>query len=163
MLQVGGASVDQRSVSGKTLKHVLNRLAHEEEGFTLLELMIACQIIVILVSLAAPSYMQFKDSANQATAKTNAKEVSVAAGLYFTSKTTYAGMTIAQLKTYDSSLTTTGTFVNNSGAEATGVTRRVTMDASHYCVYAISGRWYAYQLNPGGPFVTTTVGANVCS
>jgi len=142
---------------------VLNRLAHEESGFTLLELLIACQIVVILTAMAVPSYFQFRDNANQATAKTNLKEVAVAAGLYFTSKSTYASMTIPQLKQYDSSLTTTGTFVNNSGAEATGVTRRITMDASHYCVYSISGRWYAYQLNPNGPFVTTTVGANVCA
>jgi Tfp pilus assembly protein PilE len=135
----------------------------EEEGFTLLELMIVAQIIIILVGFAVPAYLQFRDSAQQAAAKSNAKETSVAAGLYYTSKATYAGMTIALLKGFDQSLTTTGTFVNNSGSEAVGVTRRVTMDTSHYCVYAISGRWFAYQLNPTGPLVTTTVGANVCS
>jgi Tfp pilus assembly protein PilE len=135
----------------------------EEQGFTLLELMIVAQILIILVSLAVPSYLQFKDNANQATAKSNAKEISVAAGLYFTNKGTYAGMTIPLLRGYDASLTTTGTFVNNSGSEAVGVTRRVTMDASHFCTYAISGRWFVYQLNPQGPLVATTVGANVCS
>jgi prepilin-type N-terminal cleavage/methylation domain-containing protein len=145
------------------LRNTLNRLVREEEGFTLLELMIVAQILVILISMAFPAYFQFRDDANKATAKSNLKEVAVAAGLYFTSKNTYAGMTIPLLKTYDNSLTTTGTFVNNSGTEAVGVTRRVVMDASHYCVYAISGRWYVYQLNPSGPFVATTVGANVCA
>ena len=159
MLQVARSDVDPRIVSRNTL----NRLMHEEEGFTLLELMIVAQIIIILVAMAVPSYLQFRDNAQQAAAKSNLKETSVAAGLYYTSKATYAGMTIPLLKGYDQALTTTGTFVNNSGAEAVGVTRRVTMDTSHYCVYAISGRWFAYQLNPTGPLVTTTVGANVCS
>ena len=129
----------------------------------MLELMIALQIVAILLLLAVPSYLVFRDNANQATAKSNAKEVSVAAGLYFESNSTYAAMTIPLLKGFDSSLTTTRTFVNNSGTEAAGVTRRVTMDGSHYCVYAISGRWFAYQLNPGGSITTTTVGSAVCS
>jgi Tfp pilus assembly protein PilE len=144
-------------------RNILKRLVHEEEGFTLLELMIVAEILVILISLAVPAYLQFQDSANKATAKSNAKEVSVAAGLYYTSNNTYAGMTIPLLKVFDASLTTTGTFVNNSGREATGVTRRVTRDASHYCTYATAGRWYVYQLNPTGPLTATTVASAVCS
>jgi prepilin-type N-terminal cleavage/methylation domain-containing protein len=145
------------------LERTLKRLAIEEEGFTLLELMIAMQIVVILLLIAVPSYLQFRDSANQATAKSNAKEAAFAAGLYYQSNSTYAGMTIPLLKGWDASLTTTRTFVNNSGVEATGVTRRVTLDASHYCTYATSGRWFAYQLNPTGAITTTTVGSAVCS
>lgn len=144
-------------------RKILTRLVRDEQGFTLLELMIVAQVLVILVSLAVPSYLQFQDNANKATAKSNAKEVSVAAGLYYVSNNTYAGMTIPLLKGFDASLTTTATFVNNSGTEAAGVTRRVTMDASHYCTYATSGRWFAYQLNPNGPLVTTTTASAVCS
>ena len=145
------------------MDRTLKRLAIEEEGFTLLELMIAMQIVVIILLMAVPSYFQFRDSANQATAKSNAKEAAFASGLYFQSNNTYAGMTIPLLKGWDASLTTTRTFVNNSGVEATGVTRRITLDASHFCVYATSGRWFAYQLNPQGPITTTTVGSAVCS
>lgn len=159
MLEARGTAVDSRTVP----RTMLNRFVHEEEGFTLLELMIVAEIIIILIAVAFPAYFQFRDNASQAAAKSNAKEVAVAAGLYGQSKGTYAAMTIPLLKGYDSSLTTTGTFVNNSGAEAAGVTRRVTMDASHFCTYAISGRWFGYQLNPNGPVVATTVGANVCS
>src|SRR5437016_14416150 len=118
--------------------------------------MIAMEIIIILISIAVPGYLQFQDSANQAAAKSNAKEVSVAAALYFESNSTYAGMTIARLKAFDASLTTTKTFVNNSGTDATGVTRRITMDTSHYCTYATSGRWFVYQLGPNGASIATT-------
>ena len=41
--------------------------------------------------LAVPSYLQFSDNANQATAKSNAKEVAMAAGLCFTSKSHLRG------------------------------------------------------------------------
>jgi type IV pilus assembly protein PilA len=142
---------------------MLSRLAREEEGFTLIELVLVAQIVTILLLVAVPTYLQFRDSAQQATAKSNAKEVAFAAGLYYQSNATYAGMTIPLLKGFDASLTTTGTFVNNSGVEVAGVTRRTTMDASHYCVYAISGRWIAYQLNPTGQILTTTTASAVCS
>jgi type IV pilus assembly protein PilA len=159
VLEVRGSEVDLVVVFGKTL----NRLVREEEGFTLLELMIVAEILTILTALALPSYMVFRDNAMKATAQSNAKEISVAAGLYFTSKSTYAGMTIALLKGIDASLTTTGTFVNNSGTDAAGVTNRVTMDTSHYCTYAKSGRWYVYQLGPNGLFIATTTASGVCS
>jgi type II secretory pathway pseudopilin PulG len=142
---------------------LLSCLAREEEGFTLIELLLAAQIVIILLLVALPTYMQFRDNAQQATAKSNAKEVAFAAGLYYQSKATYAGMTIPLLKGFDAGLTTTGTFVNNSGVEVVGVTSRVTMDASHYCVYAISGRWIAYQKNPTGTITTTSSAASVCS
>lgn len=147
------------------VKWILERRVdlRDERGFTLLELLIVAVILVILTALAVPAYLQFRDNASQATAKANAKEVFVAAGLYYESNSTYAGMTIAGLKTYDGSLTTTGTFVNNSGIEAAGVTHRITMDASHFCVYATSGRWFAYVLNPTGPITLTTVGSAVCT
>jgi prepilin-type N-terminal cleavage/methylation domain-containing protein len=147
------------SVPGKTL----NRVVREEQGFTLLELLIAMQIISILLLVAVPSYLQFSDNANQATAKSNAKEVAIAAGLWYQNNSTYAGMTIPLLKGLDGSLTATRTFVNNSGVEAAGVTNRVTLDASHFCTYSVSGRWFAYQLNPGGPITATTDPSAVCS
>jgi type IV pilus assembly protein PilA len=142
---------------------MLDRVLREEEGFTLLELMLVAQILSIIMLVAVPTWLQFRDNANQATAKANAKEVSVAAGLYYQSNATYAGMTIPVLKTFDASLTTTGTFVNNSGVDATGVTNRVTLDATHFCTYATSGRWFAYQLNPTGQMMVTSNAAAVCS
>jgi type IV pilus assembly protein PilA len=142
---------------------VLNRLVRDERGFTLLELLIVAIILVILTALAVPAYLQFRDNAYKATAKQNAKDLAVASGLYYESNSTYAGMTIAGLKTYDSSLTTSGMYVNNSGTEAAGVTNRITMDASHFCVYATAGRWFAYQLNPTGALTLTTVASAVCS
>lgn len=142
---------------------LLQRLLRDERGFTLLELLIVVVILSIIMLLAVPAYLQFRDNAYKATAQSNVKTASVAAGLYYTGNgSTYAAMTIAKLKTYDARVAS-GTYVNNSGTEAAGVTARVTLDSSHFCVYAVSGRWYAYQLNPSGAITTTTTASAVCA
>ncbi len=158
---------------------VLRKLLRDERGFTLLELLIVAVILGILVAVAVPAYLQFQDDAYQVTAKSNVKALITASELYgednfpgstrdpdsavSTSDAGYQGMTVAELKaSYDSGLAP-GTYVNHSGTDAAAVTRRATLDASHFCVYATAGRWYAYQLNPTGPLTTTTVGSAVCS
>lgn len=142
---------------------LLQRLLRDERGFTLLELLLVAVILLILTAVAVPAYLQFRDNAYKATAKSNVKEVVVAAGLYYESNSSYAAMTIAKLKTFDANLTTSSMYVNNSGAEAAGVTQRIAMDASHYCVYAKAGRWFAYQRNPTGVLTITTLASAVCT
>lgn len=142
---------------------ILRRLASDESGFTLIELLIVTVILAILILVAVPGYLQYRDNAYKAAAQSNSKNVVVAASLYYESNnSSYAGMTIAGLKAYDARLAS-GTYVNNSGTEAAGVTRRATLDASHFCVYATAGRWFAYQLNPNGSILTTNVASAVCS
>jgi prepilin-type N-terminal cleavage/methylation domain-containing protein len=159
VLGVRARDADGHLVGERTLRDLLR----DERGFTVIELLIVTVILAILILLAVPGYLQLRDNAYKGTAQSNVKNVLVAANLYYTSNnSSYAGMTIAGLKTYDARIPN-GTYVNNSGTDAAGVTKRITLDATHFCIYATAGRWYAYQLNPSGAITTTTIASAVCS
>ena len=68
------------------------RLAKEESGFTLIELLIVLVIIGILLAIAVPSYLGFKDRAYKSAAQANVRSAVPAVEAYYADNGNYTNM-----------------------------------------------------------------------
>ena len=80
---------------------IKDRLARED-GFTLIELLVVVAIIGILLAIAVPSYLGFKDSANSKAAQADVRAAVPSAEQLYADTGSYATLSPAVLLTLDS-------------------------------------------------------------
>jgi type IV pilus assembly protein PilE len=75
-------------------------MLHNKSAFTLVELMIACLIIGILVSIAIPNYARSVEQSRCSAELANLQSMRTAALAWYAENETFAGVTIDDLETF---------------------------------------------------------------
>ena len=124
-----------------------NRLS-KQEGFTLIELLIVIVIIGILLAIAVPSYLGFKDRANKRAAQSNLRAAIPTAEAYYSDNGKYTGLNHTTMVAIDSGLEKNVTVVAPTSG---GYCLTDNVGGQTWAVHGPGATWYKAAVCTGTP------------
>lgn len=118
-----------------SITRLRRRIAEGQEGFTLVELLIVLVVVSILLAIAVPSYLGFRDRAERTAAAANVRSAVPAAEAYYVTNGDYGFADLQPLTLIDQGISRT--IVASGGP-------------SSYCLSETVGRYRARVVGPGG-------------
>ena len=118
-----------------------SRLAREESGFSLIEVLVTLIVIAILLTIAIPSYLGLDGRASESAAQANLRTALPALTAYHADNDSYAGITLAALKSYDQAVSPDISVLSSS--------------AAGYCLRSTHRGESYYKNGPGGDITAT--------
>jgi prepilin-type N-terminal cleavage/methylation domain-containing protein len=116
------------------MRMAVRRQLRHEGGFTLVEIAVVLVLLAILLLIAVPSYLGFSDRAEKRTAAADVRAAVSTAEAYKVDNETYAGLTVAQLQSYDA-----GTLIDHVVVSADGRTYCMDKSVDNEDAYVIRG------------------------
>jgi type IV pilus assembly protein PilA len=149
------------------MQEVITRLRNkkDDEGFTLIELLVVVVIIGVLVAIAVPVYLNYRQGAADKSAQSDVRGAISAVEQYYTNNGNTYPATVAD----STGTATTITLVAQTGGTAGTITLsdktkmgyNAATNGLSYTICATnaggSGKWYAYNSLNGGSVKATTV------
>ncbi|MHB1488017.1 MAG: prepilin-type N-terminal cleavage/methylation domain-containing protein [Acidimicrobiales bacterium] len=135
----------------QTIRTILAKRQDEEEGFTLIELMVVVLIIAILIAIAIPTFLGAKNTANDRAVQANLRNALTNADSIYADTQDYSVITAASLTAVEPAIT----FASGSVTSATnqvGVQSGSVSGGTYITFAALSKAgncWIEYQPSNG--------------
>jgi type IV pilus assembly protein PilA len=117
--------------------HKLRQRAGNEKGFTLIELLVVILIIGILAAIALPAFLNQREKAQDAAAKSDVRTAQTAMETWYTDHQDYTGVAASDLINIEPALSNANALKVDS-ADKTSYTIEVTSKGNHTNVFKIT-------------------------
>ena len=124
----------------KFITKLQKRVAQEESGFTLIELLIVLVIIGILLAIAVPSYLGFKDRANKRAVQSDLRAALPTAEAYYSDRGSYTNLTVGSMAAIDTGLASD--VVSVTAGSKTGYCLSGTKGGQAWSVHGPGATWF---------------------